>query len=65
MNAQSINAIAGRQVEITIRGERSFTFSFDEIDHKATEAIKAFFAGQAKIEVAEDEECGTFIYCEV
>lgn len=62
---QSINTVAGRNVEITVRGARSFTFSFDCIDREATEKIVKFFAGHAKIEVAEDEECGTFIYADV
>ena len=62
---ESVNQVAGREVEVTVRGDRSFTFSFDAIDKKATEAIKAFFSGQSTISVEEDEECGTFIYCEV
>ena len=62
---ESINKVAGREVEVTIRGERSFTFSFDNIDKYATRKICEFFNGQAKIEVQEDEECGTFIYCDV
>ena len=62
---ESINKVAGREVEVTIRGERSFTFSFDNIDKDATRKICEFFNGQAKIEVQEDEECGTFIYCDV
>ena len=62
----TLNKVAGREVEITVRGEKSFTFSFDAIDKKATEAIKNFFIGQATITgVEEDEECGTFIYCEL
>ena len=28
---ESINKVAGREVEVTIRGERSFTFSFDRV----------------------------------
>ena len=62
---EAINQVAGREVEITIRGERNFTFSFDAIDKVATSKICAFFEGQAKIKVHEDEECGTFIYCDV
>ena len=62
---QAINTVAGREVEVTIRGDRSFTFSFEAIDKQATRKICDFFKGQAKIEVEEDEECGTFIYCEI
>lgn len=59
-----LNDVAGREIEITFRAERSFTFSFDGIDRVATDKIVAFFKGAAKLEVVEDEECGTFIYCE-
>ena len=62
---EKINKVAGRDVEITIRGDHSFTFSFEAIDKKATKAICDFFFGQANISVEENEECGTFIYCEV
>lgn len=63
MNAPaSINQIAGRQVEMTIRGDRDFTFSFDCIDSTATQKIVSFFKGSAKVEVETDIECGTFIY---
>lgn len=36
---EKINNVAVRDVEITIRGDRSFTFSFEVIDKKATKAI--------------------------
>ena len=62
---EQINKIAGREIEVTVRGDRSFTFSFEAIDKAATRKICDFFKGQAKIEVEEDEEVGTFIYCEV
>jgi len=62
---KAINQVAGREVEVTVRGERNFTFSFEIIDKVATRKICEFFKGQAKIEVEEDEECGTFIYIEV
>ena len=61
----SFSQVASRAVEVTIRGERSFTFSFDCIDRDATAKICAFFLGCASVEVVEDEECGTFIYCEI
>lgn len=61
----SISQVAGRAVEVTIRGERSFTFSFNCIDKDATAKICAFFLGLALVEVDEDEECGTCIYCEI
>ena len=50
---------------IVMNCTHSFTFSFEAIDKKATKAICDFFFGQANISVEENEECGTFIYCEV
>jgi len=64
LTLNELNQVAGREVGITIRGERSFTFSFEDIDKEATRKICEFFDGHAKIEVSEDEECGTFIYCD-
>lgn len=62
----TLNQVSGRtDLEITIRGERQFTFSFYEIDKVATRKICDFFKGQAKVTVEEDAECGTFIYCNV
>lgn len=62
----NLNQVSGRNdIEITIRGERHFTFSFYEIDKAATHKICEFFKGQADVSVEEDEECGTFIYCNV
>ena len=63
MNAPaSIQQIAGRAVELTIRGPKSFTLSYDSIDREATRRIVEFFGNAC--EVSEDEECGTFIYIE-
>lgn len=63
MNAPaSIQKIAGREIELTIRGDKSFTLSFDCIDKIATSKIVQFFKGQCEVE--EDDECGTFIYIE-
>lgn len=62
----SINQVAGSEVEITIRGERNFTFSFDCLDVAATQKIRAFFKNAAKkIEIEADAECGTFIYVDI
>ena len=58
---KSIQAIAGRNdIELTIRGARDFTLSFECIDKTATAKLAAFFG--AKAEVQEDPECGTYIY---
>lgn len=59
----SIDKVAGRPVEITWRGDKKFTFSYEVIDNQATCKIMEFFKGLADFEVVQDEECGTFIYC--
>lgn len=60
-----LSEIAGYPVEVTVRGLRDFTFSFDEVNHVATSAILKFFGDAAKFTVETDEECGTFIYASV
>jgi len=60
-----LSALAGVPVEITIRGERQFTFSFETVDANATAAIVKFFDNQARMTIETDEECGTFIYATV
>lgn len=57
-----LTKIAGVQVEITVRGEKAFTFSWDGQDNGAAEKIKAFFGFQMKFESFDndplyDEEC--------
>lgn len=62
---QKLTAVAGRPVEIAIRGDRSFTLSFEAIDQAATDRIAAFFA-PADVEVETDAELDmTFVYLEV
>ncbi len=60
-----LSAIAGVPVEITIRGLREFTFSFESVNQSATDAIVNFFGSQALVKVETDNECGTFIYATV
>lgn len=60
-----LSTIAGETVEVTIRGLRQFTFSFESVNQAATDAIVKFFGSQATLTVETDEECGTFIYAEV
>lgn len=63
MNAPAtIEKIAGRTIELTIRGDKSFTLSFDCIDKIATSRLVKFFGNACQVE--ENEECGTFIYVE-
>jgi len=63
---QTLSTVAGTKVEITIRGEKQFTFSTVEVSKTAAEKIKAYFKYQYKtLTVEHDEECGTFIYMNV
>ncbi|AOJ86701.1 hypothetical protein WS87_08465 [Burkholderia sp. MSMB0856] len=60
-----LNAIAGRPLELTIRGARAFTFSFDEYDPAAGARVARFFSPMAVATVEADAECGTFVYVDV
>lgn len=60
-----LTQIAGVPVEVTIRGLRQFTFSFETVNESAVAAIESFFGQHAKLEVEYDDECGTFIYATV
>ena len=62
-----LSAVAGRPVEITIRGDESvpaFTFSYEGTDPKPAEKIVAFFGDSfGGAEVVSDAECdATFVY---
>lgn len=57
-----LSKVAGAAVELTIRAEKSFTFSFEEVNEAAAAKLAKFFEGQAKVEVEHDEECGSFVY---
>lgn len=61
---QVLTSIAGLPVEITIRGLRSFTMSFEAVDDAATARLTQYFAGQAQTSVMVDAETGTYIYLE-
>ena len=52
-----ISDVAGREIEITVRGLRAFTFSFDGRDDVASAKLAAFFASEAKVVCEYDEEC--------
>lgn len=74
MNAQQHKArledimskIAGYPVEITIRGERAFTFSFESVDTNAGDKLAAFMKdGGANVSVETDAELEmTFVYAD-
>ena len=58
---QKLSAIAGQPVEVTIRGDRSFTFWFDAIDAAAAQRLADTVKGE-KVEVDADAELGTCVY---
>ncbi|MGU9992736.1 hypothetical protein D0839_16285 [Bordetella avium] len=53
----TITKIAGRAVELTIRGEKSFTFSFDGRDDSASARLMDFFRSAGKAASDYDAEC--------
>ncbi|WP_175689671.1 hypothetical protein [Burkholderia anthina] len=61
----SLQAVAGRPLELTIRGARAFTFSFDAYDPAAGARVARFFASMAVATVEADVECGTHVYVDV
>ena len=61
----NLSKIAGHKVELTIRGDRAFTISSDEMVPDLADKVAAFFGGAAKISASHDEECGSFVYIEV
>jgi hypothetical protein len=63
--AQTLSTIAGRAIELTIRGEREFTASFEAFDTAASDRLVKFFGKLATCEVLVDEETGTYIYINV
>jgi hypothetical protein len=56
-----LSAVAGRPVEITIRGERAFTFWFDGIDAAAAQRLAATTDGE-KVTIESDADLGTCVY---
>lgn len=60
-----ISAMVGAPVDLTIRGERSFTFSTDEVTMNLGDILAAFFGNLATVTADHDDECGTCAYVEV
>ena len=59
----SLSKVVGTDVEITIRGDREFTFSVDHIDQDLEFHLVRFFGKAMTVEsVSMDDECGTFVY---
>ena len=54
-----LSRLAGVPVEITIRGERKFTYSFEGNNEKAVSELKKYFSNQGCFsdDSGYDEEC--------
>lgn len=63
LEARLSNAI-GTPVELTIRGERKFTFSTDNVNRELPGKVQAFFGTHATVTEDHDDECGTCAYVE-
>lgn len=62
--ARTISQQIGTEVEITIRGDRSFTFSTNIVQYDLEDKIRAFFGDALKLNAESDPELGTFCYAE-
>lgn len=61
-----LSKVAGTEIEITVRGEREFTFSFEGKCEAAVAAVRQFFGGMSHLTESYDEECDfTCIYAAV
>ena len=58
---EKLSAIAGRAVELTIRGDRSFTFYFDGVCEEAAQRLAASVVGE-NVQIDADAELGTCVY---
>jgi len=59
-----LTSITGVDVEITIRGERDFTFSTEIADQDLEFHLAQYFGDAMKVSAPTqiDNECGTFVY---
>ena len=58
---EAVSNVAGRQVELTVRGLREFTFSFEGIDLQAEKRIIGYFGNLAECNVSRiDDETDKF-----
>ena len=56
-----LSAVAGRQVELTIRGERSFTFYFDGVCAETAQRLAETVTGE-RVQIDADADLGTCVY---
>ena len=58
-----ISEVVGASTEVTIRGDRQFTFSVDHINQDLEFHLVRFFGKSMTVDsVSLDDECGTFVY---
>jgi hypothetical protein len=54
----------GVPIEITIRGERKFTFSTDQVTPDLEARLAEFFGQTMTLTSEHDDEVGSFVYAE-
>ena len=58
-----LSVISRKAIEITIRGEKQFTFSFEGENTNSLNNLVNYFSGHGKIESGYDKECDmSFVY---
>ena len=59
-----LSNVVGAKVEITIRGERKFTFSTEVVHQDLEFELFNYFGNAMQIDAPTeiDNECGTFVY---
>lgn len=60
-----MTALVGTPVELTIRGERSFTFSTEAVVANLGNVVAAYFGKLATVTADHDDEIGSFAFVEV
>jgi hypothetical protein len=63
--AAKISQLVGTEVEITVRGDTSFTFSTETVTANLGTDLAQFFGSLATVTVEHDDECGSFAYVEL
>ena len=60
-----MTALVGASVELTLRGERSFTFSTENVVANLGNVVGAYFGKLATVTTEHDDEIGSFAFVEV
>ena len=63
--ANTISKKIGIAVEMTVRGDRSFTFSTDDVTPNLGKKVKEFFGDKANVKTEHEEDVGSFAYVEL